>query len=139
MLDGKLLPDSSAQVFEIVKRDACWQLAFERAHRREGRWPVPYKRRRNDSPAYEFEAFPHIVDDIVQGTRHISCNFNTRVPWDFADFLRREGEYSVVGRVYKWYDHQPKYLETVKTKPPLPKWEDLLPKGLSGKRRWSNE
>ena len=98
MFDGEPTPDRSSQVFQVVQQDA--------------------------SKKYFFEEFPRWIDEIVEGSSCIGCNFPIKEPPDLDDEIFETNYKSPVEATWKGNLRlsRPKHLQTSS---PLPKWLDM--------------
>lgn len=126
VFDGDGIPDRSAQVFEIVKRDAAWQAALDQ-------WCIQNSvtrstEERRDHSCYIFEALPQAVGDMIEGRSIVRCNFPIGGSWDVEQVLEQSRVRNYDEWLKKWNSElSPKSFQT---SPPLPKWIDLRPEQL---------
>ncbi|KAK1547115.1 hypothetical protein CPAR01_01082 [Colletotrichum paranaense] len=136
VLDGEGEPQCSEIFQTVVLRDAAWQQAMEECFQSGALPSEPYGMRRNTQrtpllgffPAYNncylFDKFPQVMQEIVDGTSIVRCNFGTG---DFVDtepfkLVAKKGLWSVDHWRFHWYERQKK---TYQPSPPLPSWSDI--------------
>ncbi|KAF1847074.1 uncharacterized protein K460DRAFT_281411 [Cucurbitaria berberidis CBS 394.84] len=120
ILDGQPTPDKSAQVFEIVQRDAAWQAAFEKCWYEKTNPPDWFRMRRTQS--FIMRGFPEAIHDIVYGHSIVQCNFELGDTWDIHGLVQMGRNWTMDDWERKWRVHEPKDFGT---DPPLPDWYSL--------------
>ena len=121
MFDGEPTPDRSSQVFQVVQQDAAWQSALSKYYLSKSLTPQYHEM--YSTECYFFEEFPRWIDEIVEGSSFIGCNFPIKEPPD-ADEILEANYRSPVGAAWKenLCLSRPKHFQT---SPPLPKWIDM--------------
>jgi hypothetical protein len=122
VLDGEPTPTKTTEVFQIVQRDAAWQLALDPAYKHNLVATTFFARRIHR--CYHFEAFPEVFRSLVNGTRPwIKCNFETGGLVDIDDILGEHHGWSAEYWENAWGSHSPPAFETT---PPLPPWREII-------------
>ena len=77
VIDGDLTPTQSTRIFDVAKRDAAWQIAFEAclSDRRIWQAPLDWWEIRPNS-AYIMDGFPEALRAMTNGQSPVSCNFD---------------------------------------------------------------
>ena len=90
VIDGQPAPIQSSAVFEIVKWDAAWQLAFDQWE--QSRPPIQNYadwRKTGEKYPHKFDAFPQTIMDIMEGSSFIRCTFPLGEPCDLKGDAQR--------------------------------------------------
>ena len=134
VFDGEPALEQSSQLFEYVKTDAAWQIAQEK-------WFIDHKLNPGleGSIKHAFHMsliFPQAIEDMIEGTSFISCNFPTGGLPDPEPIIRKNRRIGVftptasgygVGmpahdykEAYKDFSDSRAERNTIETLPPLP-------------------
>ena len=87
ILDGDPAPEGAAQLFDIVKEDAAWQVAQLQWYTEESLSPGPYDKMSHGF--YRSTVFPQAISDIIEGRSFIRCTFPTGEMYDPEIILNR--------------------------------------------------
>ena len=126
VFDGDPVPEQSSALFEIVKLDAAWQVAFDQWQQRIPRirsdhdWMTRYNYQQG---VHRFDAFPSLITKIVDGNSFIRCNFPLGGPWDLMEGARKLFEsYQYLPNPLEWSGSRERSYPSryTSTEPPLP-------------------
>lgn len=112
ILDGDPAPNHSSQLFELVKANAAWQVAYDK---------VVTGHDRRTGTIYMSEIFPQAISNIIKDKSIIRCNFSTGLMYDPEAVLDQNRH--IPGD--RWYrEHRQHMLSTpircIDFPPPLP-------------------
>ena len=123
VFDGDPAPDQSSKVFEIIKVATAWQIACNKVH---PYWRSPHSSRIDRAIGdYIPNNFPQVIQNIIEGSSIIRCNFPVGDPpdvyvqpilnrshgWTFRDWFSECNELLIRTHIYP--------------SSPLPSWREL--------------
>jgi hypothetical protein len=130
VIDGEPIPTASTRVFDVLQRDAVWQLAYEGSVNDPSIRPTPPGWLQiRESKAFIMEGFPEALGDISQGISLVKCNFPTGQAQPIDPIVAQEGH---TWSPTRWGNYwMVKGYKNLDTEAPLParleiRFEDIL-------------
>lgn len=121
VLDGSPLSARSAEVFQVVRRDAAWQTTLDLCYARSI-LPEPSWYERRLRLGYMYEDFSVAISGISRDSSPIRCNFDPGAPCDPEAIVRAREKWSAKQWEEDWDTHEP---ASFQTESPLPPWHVL--------------
>lgn len=121
VLDGDPIPEKTTLAFNVVQRDAAWQVALDLCYSR-GILPEPSWLDRRLRTGYMFESLPDAMKNISKISPLIRCNFDVGSAHDPEALVEEHNGWSLEKWEKNWVTHEVRRFET---EPPLPSWHEL--------------
>ncbi|OAG23506.1 hypothetical protein CC77DRAFT_1092823 [Alternaria alternata] len=123
VIDGDLTPTQSTRIFDVAKRDAAWQIAFEACLSDRRIWQAPldwWKIRPNS--AYIMDGFPEALRAMTNGQSPVSCNFDIGQMPDTESLVSQGRKWTLEEWEKNWRASMPANIDT---EVPSCSWLDL--------------
>jgi hypothetical protein len=135
IFDGEPTPEKSAEVFDIVQRDAAWQAALDLCYERgllpQGSWLDRRLRK-----GYFYDSLLTAIRNLSEDSALIRCNFNPGLPHSAEDLVDEHHGWSLQDWERGWDTHEPREFQTEQPLPPwhVLRWQRVIP--LPSTRRY---
>ncbi|KAI4715118.1 hypothetical protein J4E89_000804 [Alternaria sp. Ai002NY15] len=133
VIDGMPTPETSAQVFNVLQRDAAWQSAYQQCVKTPDsqscqlNWIMV-----RENAAFIMRGFPEALQEICSGKSLVRCNFDTGYAHDVDQIVAQGRTWTLIEWRKNW--HSTAQLQAdIHTVAPLPSWLEIRQEKLLGR------
>ncbi|KAI4937305.1 uncharacterized protein J4E92_002035 [Alternaria infectoria] len=126
VIDGMPTPETSAQIFNVLQRDAAWQSAYQQCVKAPDsqscqlNWVMI-----RENAAFIIRGFPEALQEICSGKSMVRCNFDTGFAHDVDQIVAQGRTWTLREWRQNW--HSTGRLQAdIHTVAPLPSWLEIL-------------
>ncbi|KAI4954047.1 hypothetical protein J4E91_001756 [Alternaria rosae] len=132
VIDGMPTPETSAQVFNVLQRDAAWQSAYQQCVKTPDlqscqlNWIMV-----RENVAFTMRGFPEALQEICSGKSLVRCNFDTGFAHDVDQIVAQGRTWTLIEWLQNWHTTG-KLQADIHTAAPLPSWLEIRQEKLLG-------